>query len=80
LLSNNWLFEEQRTWYPYKAERMIPMSIQAFDWNCPQHITLNNMAIQNISTLINPQNGNLALKIFSFKDHHAFDHLQRHNY
>lgn len=38
------------------------------------------MAIQNISTLINPQNGNLAFKIFSFEDHHAFDHLRRHNY
>lgn len=32
------------------------------------------------STLINPQTGNLAFKIFSFEDNHAFDHLQRHNY
>ncbi|MFY7998197.1 MAG: helix-turn-helix domain-containing protein [Candidatus Kapaibacteriota bacterium] len=38
------------------------------------------MAASNVSTLINPQNGNLAFKIFSFEDNHAFDHLQRHNY
>jgi predicted pyridoxine 5'-phosphate oxidase superfamily flavin-nucleotide-binding protein len=25
--------------YPHKAERMMLLSIQAFDWNCPQHIT-----------------------------------------
>lgn len=31
-------------------------------------------------TLINPQNGNLAFKIFSFEDNSSFDHLQRHNY
>lgn len=32
------------------------------------------------STIVNAQNGNLALKIFSFEDNHSFDHLQRHNY
>ena len=31
-------------------------------------------------TLINPQNGNLAFKLFSFEDNFAFDHLQRNNY
>lgn len=31
-------------------------------------------------TLINPQNGNLAFKIFSFEDNSHFDHIQRHNY
>ena len=25
--------------YPHKAERMMVFAIQAFDWNCPQHIT-----------------------------------------
>ncbi len=25
--------------YPHKAERMMLFHIQAFDWNCPQHIT-----------------------------------------
>lgn len=31
-------------------------------------------------TLINPQNGNLAFKIFSFEESSHFDHLQRFNY
>lgn len=31
-------------------------------------------------TLINEQNNHLAFKIFSFDDHHYFDHLQRNNY
>ncbi|WP_367753937.1 helix-turn-helix domain-containing protein [Flavobacterium sp. WC2430] len=31
-------------------------------------------------TLINPQNGNLAFKIFTFEDNSSFDHLQRLNY
>ncbi|MDI1257075.1 MAG: helix-turn-helix domain-containing protein [Flavobacterium sp.] len=37
------------------------------------------MATQPL-TLVDPQNGNLAFKIFSFSDNGAFDHLQRHNY
>lgn len=32
------------------------------------------------STLINETNGELALKLFSFKDDGYFDHIQRHNY
>jgi AraC family transcriptional regulator, transcriptional activator of pobA len=31
-------------------------------------------------TLINPRNGNLAFKIFSFEDNNHFDHIQRNNY
>lgn len=31
-------------------------------------------------TLVNPQNGNLAFKVFSFEGHSRFDHLQRLNY
>ena len=31
-------------------------------------------------TLINPQNGNLAFKIFPIQDHGYFDHVQRLNY
>lgn len=31
-------------------------------------------------TLINPLNGNLAFKIYSFVENCAFDHIQRHNY
>jgi AraC family transcriptional regulator, transcriptional activator of pobA len=37
-------------------------------------------AIQNTFTLINPQNGNLAFKLFSFDNNAYFDHLQRNNY
>lgn len=38
------------------------------------------MEHQKTFTLINPQNGNLAFKIFSFEDGNRFDHLQRLNY
>lgn len=38
------------------------------------------MTIQKAFTLVNPQNGNLAFKIFSFEDNSSFDHLQRLNY
>lgn len=31
-------------------------------------------------TLVNPQNGNLAFKLFSFEDNSFFDHIQRKNY
>lgn len=35
---------------------------------------------QNVFTLINQQNGNLAFKMFSFDDNSHFDHLQRNNF
>jgi AraC-like DNA-binding protein len=35
---------------------------------------------QSTFTLVNPQNGNLAFKLFSFEDGTAFDHIQRLNY
>ena len=38
------------------------------------------MEKQNVFTLINQQNGNLAFKIFSFEDNSHFDHLQRNNF
>ncbi|MBS1600569.1 MAG: helix-turn-helix domain-containing protein [Bacteroidetes bacterium] len=38
------------------------------------------MSGQNALTLIDPQNGNLAFKIFSFEDNNHFDHLQRNNF
>ena len=38
------------------------------------------MSDNEISTLIDPQNGNLAFKIFSFTDGNHFDHVQRLNY
>src|SRR5450432_4299928 len=36
--------------------------------------------MKTTSTLVNPQTGNLAFKIFSFADNSMFDHLQRMNY
>ena len=38
------------------------------------------MTAQTVFTLVNPQNGNLAFKLFSFEDDSHFDHLQRNNY
>jgi AraC family transcriptional activator of pobA len=38
------------------------------------------MDIQSVFTLINPQNGNLAFKLFHFDDNSHYDHLQRNNY
>ncbi len=35
---------------------------------------------QSVYTLVNPQNGNLAFKLFSFEDNAHFDHIQRNNY
>jgi AraC family transcriptional regulator, transcriptional activator of pobA len=34
----------------------------------------------DVFTLVNPDNGNLAFKIFSFEDNCSFDHIQRNNY
>lgn len=38
------------------------------------------MINQTVFTLVNPQNGNLAFKLFSFEDNSYFDHIQRNNY
>lgn len=38
------------------------------------------MSNQSVFTLVNPQNGNLAFKLFSFEDERYFDHIQRNNY
>ncbi len=38
------------------------------------------MLNQSMFTLVNPQNGNLAFKLFSFDDNGFFDHIQRNNY
>jgi AraC family transcriptional regulator, transcriptional activator of pobA len=38
------------------------------------------MTNQTVFTLVNPQNGNLAFKLFSFEDDSYFDHIQRNNY
>lgn len=38
------------------------------------------MTMQSSFTLIDPQNGNLAFKLFEFDNHNQFDHVQRNNY
>ena len=38
------------------------------------------MTDNNTFTLVNPQNGNLAFKLFSFESNACFDHIQRLNY
>lgn len=38
------------------------------------------MLNQSTFTLVNPQNGNLAFRLFSFEDNSFFDHIQRNNY
>jgi AraC family transcriptional regulator, transcriptional activator of pobA len=38
------------------------------------------MSSNNTFTLVNPQNGNLAFKLFHFENNCSFDHVQRHNY
>jgi AraC family transcriptional activator of pobA len=38
------------------------------------------LTTQTAFTLVNPQTGNLAFRLFSFDDNSNFDHLQRHNY
>jgi AraC family transcriptional activator of pobA len=38
------------------------------------------MTDDNTFTLINPQNGSLAFKLFSFESNSCFDHIQRLNY
>jgi AraC family transcriptional activator of pobA len=38
------------------------------------------MLNQSTFTLVNPQNGNLAFKLFAFEDNGFFDHVQRNNY
>ncbi len=38
------------------------------------------MTSQNTLTLVNPQNNNLAFKVFIFESNDFFDHIQRNNY
>lgn len=38
------------------------------------------MTTQSVFTMVNPQNGNLAFKLFVFEDDSYFDHIQRNNY
>ena len=38
------------------------------------------MIVPAVFTLVDPRNGNLAFKLFTFNDSSYFDHLQRDNY
>lgn len=41
--------------YTYKPERMMVLSIEAYDWNCPQHIT-PRYSVEEIEEALLPQN------------------------
>ncbi len=43
-------------------------------------LTNKTMTMPKVFTLINPENGNLAFKVFSFEDNSFFDHIQSNNY
>jgi len=43
------------TGYKYKAERMLLFSVQAYIWNCPQHIT-PRYTVEEIKEAFAPQN------------------------
>lgn len=40
--------------YIFKAERMMLFNIEAFDWNCPQHIT-PRYTVEDIESALAPQ-------------------------
>lgn len=45
--------------YPHRPERMLVMEVQAFDWNCPQHIT-PRYTVEDIEVAFAPQKAYLA--------------------
>ncbi len=55
--------------YPHRPERMLVLDVQAFDWNCPQHIT-PRFTVEEVEAALAPQKAyvakleaeNLALK------------------
>jgi predicted pyridoxine 5'-phosphate oxidase superfamily flavin-nucleotide-binding protein len=56
--------------YKFKPERMMLFRIQAYDWNCPQHIQ-QRYSIPEIEELISPQREyikSLELEISALKD------------
>lgn len=59
--------------YKFKPERMMLFHIQAYDWNCPQHIT-PRYSIPEIEELIEPQREyikTLELEIKALKEQQA---------
>jgi uncharacterized protein len=45
--------------YPHRPERMLVLEVQAFDWNCPQHIT-PRYTVEEIEVAFAPQKTYLA--------------------
>lgn len=45
--------------YPHRPERMLVLEVQAFDWNCPQHIT-PRYTVEDIEVAFAPQKAHLA--------------------
>lgn len=45
--------------YPHRPERMLVLDVQAFDWNCPQHIT-PRYTVEDIDTALATQKAYLA--------------------
>lgn len=45
--------------YPHLPERMMVLDIQAFDWNCPQHIT-PRYTLEDIETVFAPEKEYIA--------------------
>ncbi len=45
--------------YPHRPERMLVLDVQAFDWNCPQHIT-PRYTVEDIEAAFEPQKEYIA--------------------
>lgn len=45
--------------YPHRPERMMVLDVQAFDWNCPQHIT-PRYTVEDIEAAFTPQKEYIA--------------------
>lgn len=65
--------------YPHRPERLIVMDIQAYDWNCPQHI-IPRYTVEEIQVAFESQNAyisNLEAEIQALKEqlkhHQPFD-------
>ena len=46
--------------YKFKPERMIVLNIEAYDWNCPQHIT-PRYTVEDITAAVSEQRDYIAM-------------------
>lgn len=53
------VFEVELPDYPARIERVAVFDVEAFDWNCPQHITQRFPAAQ-VEALVNPLHARIA--------------------